>query len=316
MLGWRVLRRHLIFLFLFFLKILISPINPVSLGDEMMDVKLQNGQRMPLVGLGTWQMKDDVCRNAVTKALKAGYKHIDTAEHYFNEDQVRKGIEDSGVAREDIFLTTKLWIDDFGYEETLKACDASLERLGTEYVDLYLIHWPISSSDIRSIMKAMKELLDAGKIRAFGVSNFTITHLKKAIAIGKELDLKISANQVEFHPGLYQKELLEFCKDNDIVLTAYSPLTRGDVSENETMKEIAEKYNKTPAQVALRWMTEKDVVVIPKASSEGHIKENIDIEDFTLDDEDAKRIDDMGSDNRLIVPPFAEFDKEDVFPDA
>ena len=279
----------------------------------MESVSLRNGKRIPLIGLGTWQMKGDVCSDAVAKALEIGYRHIDTAAIYGNEEEVAAGIKASGVPREDIFLTTKLWIDDFGYEETLKACDASLERLGTGYVDLYLIHWPISSSDLHGTMKAMKELLDAGKIKAFGVSNFTIAHIEKAMKISRELDLPISVNQVEFHPGLYQKKLLEFCKENEIVLTAYSPLTRGDVSENGTMKEIAERYSKTPAQVALRWMMDMDVVVIPKASSEDHIRENFDVDDFTLDDEDAKRIDGMGSDNRLIVPPFAEFEKKDVF---
>ena len=280
---------------------------------SMDSMRLVDGSTIPMLGLGTWQMTGEKCEAAVRIALETGYRHIDTASIYGNEEEVAAGIKASGVPREDIFLTTKLWIDDFGYEGTLKACDASLERLGTDYVDLYLIHWPVSSSDIHGTMRAMKELLDAGKIKAFGVSNFTMAHLEKAMKIGKGLDLAIAVNQVEFHPGLYQKELLEFCKENKIVLTAYSPLTRGNVSENATIKDIAERYNKTPAQVALRWMMDKDVVVIPKAASEDHIKENFDVDDFTLDDEDAKRIDKMGGDDRLVTPSFAEFDKQDVF---
>ncbi len=174
------------------------------------------------------------------------------------------------------------------------------------------MHWPDSSRDMKETVSAMKDLYDDGKIRAFGVSNFTIPHLKRAIEVSKDIGIPISVNQVEFHPGLYQEKLMTFCQDNDIVLEAYSPLTRGDIILDDTIQTIADNHAKTPAQVALRWMVQKDVVIIPKASSKDHIKENMEIFDFELTSDEMHTIDRLGDANRLINPPFAEFDVADA----
>ncbi len=269
--------------------------------------KLNNNKKIPILGIGTWQLTGSTCTKAIQTALEQGYTHIDTAEAYGNEGDIGKALEQSKVNREDLVITSKLWMSHYKHADAINACNASLEKLGTDYLDLYLMHWPDSKQDLRETMRAMKELYETNKIKAFGVSNFTIAHLKKAIPIAKELDFPITTNQIEFHPGLYQEELVNYCKDNDIAIEAYSPLTRGKINDDEVLKSIADKYNKTPAQIALRWIIDKDIIAIPKASSEEHIVENLDIFDFTLDDEDAKSIDSLGSSNRLINPPFAEF---------
>lgn len=275
------------------------------MGDKM-NTKLQNGMTMPLLGFGTWQLTDTKCINAIEIALKKGYKHIDTAEAYGNESEIGKVLKNFN--REDLFITSKLWISHYKYDDAIKACDESLSKLGTDYLDLYLMHWPDGSQDIEETIKAMKELYDTKKIKAFGVSNFTIKHLEKAIPIAEKIGIPITVNQVEFHPGLYQKELMDFCKENKIVLEAYSPLARGKVSDNDVLSNIASKYNKTPAQITLRWILDKDIVVIPKASSEEHIVDNMDVFDFALDDVDIESINNMGNSERLVVPEFAEFD--------
>ncbi|MFP4118394.1 MAG: aldo/keto reductase, partial [Candidatus Woesearchaeota archaeon] len=174
-------------------------------------------------------------------------------------------------------------------------------------------HWPDSSKELRPVLEAMKKLIDDGKIKSFGVSNFTAAHIEKAYSLSKSIGVHPVINQVEFHPGLYQKELQEYCKDKDIMLTAYSPLGRGRSIEYDIFQELAEKYNKTKSQIALRWALDRDVVVIPKSSSKEHIQENLEIFDFTLDDEDASAIDSLGDDQRILDPGFAEFDRKDVF---
>ena len=272
---------------------------------EFKKIELNNGTLMPQLGLGTWQLNSSECIHSVKRALELGYTHIDTAEMYMNEEEIGVAIKNS--AREKLFITSKVWQKGLTYERVLKACEISLTKLGTEYLDLYLIHWPDKYMDLRDVLKAFKKLYDGKKIRAFGVSNFTINHLKDTLKVANELNLPISVNQVEFHPYLYQKELLNFCKEHNIILTAYSPLIKGKIVSDETINKIANKHEKTPGQVTLQWMIQKSIVVIPKASSENHLKENINL-NFSLDEEDIMKIDNINKKERLINPGFGEFD--------
>ena len=250
---------------------------------------------VPVLGLGTWQLKGNECVNTVKKAIELGYSHIDTAEEYRNEEEIGKAI--FNFNRDELFITSKVWPNHFEFKKTIKACNNSLERLKTDYIDLYLMHWPKTKIPFEETLKAMQKLKEGGKIKHIGVSNFDIKQLKKAMESG----VKIANNQVEFHPGLYQKDLLGFCKENNITVTAYSPIARGKVFEMKTIKEIAEKYEKTEAQVSLRWLLQKGTIVIPKASSKQHLKENMAIFDWKLEKEDIQKIDDLGNSQRLIT---------------
>ncbi|MEK6831071.1 MAG: aldo/keto reductase [Nanoarchaeota archaeon] len=281
---------------------------------QIKKIKLNNKTEIPSMGLGTWQLTGSQCLYAVKKALELGYRHIDTAESYSNETEIVKAIKEffksSKILREKLFITSKAWPDKLDYYGVLAACEQSLARLETHYLDLYLLHWPSRNLNYKEIFKAFKILYEKGKIKAFGVSNFTINHLKDAIPICKKLKLPLSVNQVEFHPLLYQKELLDFCNKNNIVITAYCPLARGKISENKLISELASRYKKTPEQISLKWLLEKNIVVIPKSSSEKHLKENLNL-NFSLSKEDINKIDNITEhegQERLIVPSFAEFD--------
>jgi 2,5-diketo-D-gluconate reductase B len=267
------------------------------------EIKLNNGKSIPALGLGTWQLKGAICINSVKGAIEIGYNHIDTAEIYGNEEEVGRAIKETGTLRKELFITSKKFPFQLTYNSVIKSCEKSLKKLSTDYLDLYLLHWPKRKKNMK-YLEAFKKLLDEGKIKSFGVSNFTIHHLKDILPITESLGLKISVNQVEFHPLLYQKELLEFCKEKNIVMTAYSPLARGMVYENDILREIGIKYNKTPGQISLRWLLQKNLVVIPKASSEKHLAENINVFDFKLKEEDIKKIDSISERKRLINPPF------------
>ncbi|MAG01821.1 oxidoreductase [Candidatus Pacearchaeota archaeon] len=269
------------------------------------NIFLNNNTQMPLIGLGTWQMKHQTCIDAVKKSLDLGYIHLDTAEVYMNESEIGQAIKD--FSREKLFITSKVAPDDLDYYRVLAACEESLARLETEYLDLYLIHWPNSKMNLPEVLKAFKKLYDEGKIKAFGVSNFTINHLKETLEITNQLNLPLSVNQVEFHPRLYQKELLDFCNQNNISITAYSPLAMGLVFEDKILTKIANNHNKTAGQISLRWLLDKNLVIIPKASSEQHLKENLDL-NFKLSEEETKEIDNIDESQRLINPRFAEFD--------
>ena len=271
----------------------------------MKKIRLNNKTEIPEIGLGTWKLKGYECIGAVRKALEIGYRHIDTAEIYTNEEEIGEAIK--GFLRDKLFITSKVWPNQLNHDRVLKSCEMSLKKLRTDYIDLYLIHWPDKYLDIKDILKAFKFLYDQGKIKAFGVSNFTINHIKDTLKIADRLNLPITVNQVEFHPLLYQRELLDFCKKNNIVITAYSPIAKGRVIENGVIKEIARNYNKTTAQVSLRWLLDKGTVVIPKAKSEKHLAENLDV-DFKLSEEDNKKIDNININQRLTNPGFAEFD--------
>ena len=262
--------------------------------------KLSSGDEIPAVGLGTWNLKGGKCRKVVKEAIKIGYRHIDTAEIYGNQRFIGQVVKDK---REEIFITSKVWIENLHYDDVLNACENSLKELKVEYIDLYLVHWPNRNVDIKETMLAMKKLLDDGLIRNIGVSNFTINHLKDALKIG----VNIVANQVEFHPYLYQKELLNFCKKNNILVIAYSPLGRGNLLKDQKIAEVAEKHGKTPAQVCLRWLYEKGIASIPKASSPKRLKENIEIFDFKLG-KDMDKIDRLNRNFRFVNPDFSDFD--------
>ncbi|MFW5976822.1 MAG: aldo/keto reductase [Bacillota bacterium] len=270
----------------------------------MKNIKLKSGDKIPALGLGTWQNNGKNCINSVKKAIELGYTHIDTADAYNNHKEVGKGIKKSGINRENLFLTTKIWRENLSYSKVISSGKRFLKELDTEYLDLLLIHWPNQSIPISETLKGMEELKNEGIVKNIGVSNFTINHLKEALEVNEDL---ITVNQVEFHPYLYQKKLLNFCQNNDIVITAYSPLARGEIFNDDTFKELSEKYDKSPAQLSLKWLVDKDIVVIPKASSESHIKDNMKIFDWKLPDKAKEKLDNMNKNKRIIDPPFGEF---------
>ncbi len=263
-----------------------------------MKAKLNNGVEMPMLGLGTWQLRaEKEAENAVTWALEAGYRHIDTAAYYNNEESVGKALRNSGLPREEIFVTTKLKNDD--HKDPLRAFNTSLRKLDINYIDLYLIHWPVQSMR-NNTWKVFEKLYKEGRCRAIGVSNFTIRHLKELLKVAKIVP---AVNQVEFTPYLYQKELLEFCEKNKIQVEAYSPLTRGKKLKDTKLVEIAKKYDKTTAQVLLRWALQHDVVVIPKSKTKQRIEENFSVFDFRLSAKDMKKFDGFNEDLRLCWDP-------------
>jgi len=263
---------------------------------------LPTGKAMPSLGLGTWQLTGQDCSRAVRTALALGYTHIDTADFYGNHAEIAEAI--AGVPRERLFITSKVKPSDLQHDDLKASAARLLRELKLDYLDLLLIHWPNKEIPMAETFTALAEIVAEGKVRHIGVSNFTVRHLKEALSVSK---VPIVVNQVEFHPFLYQKELLAFCKENKIRLTAYSPLARGKVFKDETLKAIGKKHGKTPGQVALRWLHERGIVVIPKASSETHLKENLDLFGFALDDEDTTAIGRLPQE-RLVNPPFAEFD--------
>ncbi|KFZ40833.1 MULTISPECIES: aldo/keto reductase [Thermoactinomyces] len=271
--------------------------NPKKLSDT---VKLANGVEMPRLGLGVWKAKDgEEVQNAVKAAIQTGYRLIDTAAVYKNEEGVGKAIKESGVSREDLFITTKVWNDDQGYESTLQAFEESRKKLGLEYIDLYLIHWPVKGK-YKETWKALEKLYEDGLVKAIGVSNFQVHHLKDLLSDAK---VKPMVNQVEFHPYLTQKELLSYCNEENIQLEAWSPLMQGEVVRVDVIKELAEKYGKTPAQIVLRWDLQHGVVTIPKSVKEHRIQENADVFDFELSREDMDKLDALNKNHRYGPDP-------------
>ncbi|KAB8137569.1 aldo/keto reductase [Gracilibacillus oryzae] len=268
---------------------------------------LHNGVKMPWFGLGVFQVDDgEEVINSVKWALEHGYKSIDTAAIYKNEEGVGQAIKESGVPREELFITSKVWNGDQGYEETLKAFDTTLEKLGLEYLDLYLIHWPVPAQNkYKETWKAMEVLYKAGKIRAIGVSNFKEHHLDDLIS---EAEIVPMVNQVEYHPDLQQTSLHEFCKKHQIQLEAWSPLKQGQILADETITSIAKNHGKTTAQVVLRWDLQNGVVTIPKSVKKHRIHENADIFDFELTEEEMKMISQINKEER-IGPDPDHFDK-------
>lgn len=261
---------------------------------------LHNGVKMPWFGLGVFKVEDGAeVVNSVKWAIEAGYKSIDTAAVYGNEEGVGQGIKESGVPREELFITTKVWNADQGYESTLKAFDESMKKLGLEYLDLYLVHWPVEGK-YKDTWRALETLYKEGKIKAIGVSNFQIHHLEDVI---KDAEIVPMVNQVEYHPRLTQKELQAFCRQHSIQLEAWSPLMQGKLLDDETLTEIAEKYGKSVAQVILRWDLQNEVVTIPKSVKEHRIYDNASIFDFELSQEEMERIDGLNRDERVGPDP-------------
>ncbi|MEU5608660.1 aldo/keto reductase [Streptomyces sparsogenes] len=251
-------------------------------------VTLNNGVRIPQLGFGVFQVPDVETAAAVTAALEAGYRSIDTAAIYGNESGVGKALADSGIARDDLFITTKLWNSDQGYDATLKAFDASLDKLGLDYVDLYLIHWPTPARDLyRESWKAIEKLAADGRIRAAGVSNFQPAHLRRLL---EGTDLVPVVNQIELHPGLQQNELRALHADLNIATEAWSPLAQGAVLGDDAITTIAAQHGKSPAQVVLRWHLQLGNIVIPKSVTPARIRENLDVFDFALSDEEMASI--------------------------
>ncbi|TWD98832.1 diketogulonate reductase-like aldo/keto reductase [Neobacillus bataviensis] len=263
---------------------------------------LNNGVEMPWLGLGVFQVKDgEEVISSVKTALEVGYRSIDTAAIYKNEEGVGQAIVESNVPREELFITTKLWNADQGYETALAAFEKSLEKLGLEYLDLYLIHWPLpSQGKYVETWRALEKLYKDGRVRAIGVSNFKVHHLEDIIA---NCEIKPMVNQVEYHPRFNQRELHDFCKKNGIQLEAWSPLMQGGLLDDPTLVEIAKKYNKSTAQIIIRWDIQTGVVTIPKSVKPHRIAENADIFDFELSQEDLEKINALNQDKRMFADP-------------
>ncbi|MDA0195184.1 MAG: aldo/keto reductase [Bacteroidetes bacterium] len=264
-------------------------------------VTLNNGTEMPVFGLGVWKSEAGTeTENAVTWALETGYIHIDTASLYKNEDSVGKAVKESGIPREQLFITTKVWNTDQGYKSTLKAFDDSLEKLGMDYVDLYLIHWPNGDLSVKT-WKALEEIHSQGRSKAIGVSNFMVSHLDEFLP---HCNVKPAVNQVEFHPYLQLRELQSFCQTNGIQLEAWAPIMKGHVSEVKELIEIGEKYGKTPPQVTIRWELQLGVITIPKSVRQHRIVENADVFDFELSATDMEVIASLEKNYRYGMDPY------------
>jgi diketogulonate reductase-like aldo/keto reductase len=272
---------------------------PVTLKST---VQLNNGVSMPRLGLGVYLMRPGkVTYQAVKAALETGYCLVDTASMYRNEEDVGRAVRDSGVPREEVFITTKLWNGDHGYDSALRAFDASLERLGLGYIDLYLIHFPVPNLRNES-WRALENILASGRARAIGVSNYTERHLKDLL---RHASVVPAVNQVEFSPFLYQRDLLEFCRKQEIQLEAYAPLTAGRRLHDPRITAIAKKHGRTNAQILLRWAIQHEVVVIPKSTHPGRIEENAQVFDFELTSDEVSALDSLHDGFRSSWDPTA-----------
>ncbi len=261
---------------------------------------LNNGVEMPYLGLGVYLSEDGrEVINAVKWAVESGYRHIDTASIYENEQGVGEGIRASGIQREDIFLVSKVWNTDQGYDTTIRAFEASLKRLGTDYLDLYLIHWPVAGK-YKETWRALEELYRENRIRAIGVSNFMQHHLEDLL---EGANVVPAVNQMEFHPFLVQQSLLEYCYSHGIQYEAWSPLMQGHIFKEPVFQRMADKYGKTIAQIALRWNMQKGVITIPKSSKKERIRANADIFDFSIAEEDMRIIDALDKGKRFGPDP-------------
>ena len=253
------------------------------------------GVEMPILGLGTWKIEGKTAYKSVQWALEAGYRHIDTAMLYKNEKPIGKAVKDYEIDREELFITSKVWDDDQGYDSTLKACQKSLDRLQMDYLDLYLIHWPRKKRN--ETWRAMQTLLEEEKVRAIGVANFYIHHLEELL---EKFEIPPAVNQFELNPFLYRTDLIEFCRSHAIAVEAYSPLTHGKKLGHSLLKELAEKYKKSPAQILIRWSLQHEFIVIPKSESKEHIEQNIEVFDFSLEGSDMEKLDTLEEEYMLL----------------
>ncbi len=257
--------------------------------------------RLPALGFGTFRLVGETCRRQVLKALEAGYRHIDTARAYDNEEEVGRALSESNVERSEIFLTSKVWMDDLEPKRVLRSAEKSLRHLRTDYLDLYLIHWPSDRFPLDATLDALMQLRSEGKIRQLGVSNFPPAFFLHACEMAP-----IFTNQVEYHPLLGQDRLLKLARERGILLTAYSPLAQGAVFKEELLVEIGRKYGKSAGQVALRWLLQQDgVATIPRTSSEENLRDNIAVFDFELSGDDVERINLLPKNQRTVTPAFA-----------
>jgi diketogulonate reductase-like aldo/keto reductase len=260
---------------------------------------LNNGVKMPWLGLGVWKAKDgDEVTLAVRSAIESGYRSVDTAAVYGNETGVGEGIRQSGIDRDQLFITTKVWNADQGYETTLKAFDESMKKLGIDTLDLYLVHWPVKGKYVET-WKALEKLYRDGYVRAIGVSNFHIHHLED---LRQNCEITPAVNQVEYHPLLVQKDLHAYCQERHIQLEAWSPLMQGNL-DHPLLVELGQKYGKSPAQIIIRWDLENQVVTIPKSVTPERIRQNADVFDFSLSPEDVERISALNENKRFGPDP-------------
>jgi len=262
--------------------------------------RLTSGHRLPAVGFGTWNLAGDDLRTALEAALDAGYTHVDTAEGYFNEETVGEAIAASDVDREDLFLTSKVLPKNLDYESVVRSCEATLDRLDTDYLDLYLVHWPNPAVSIRETMAAMETLVERDLVRSVGVSNFDAYQVGAALRVA---DVPIAVNQLEYHPYYQQRDTVEFCRAEGVAVEAAAPLARGAVLDDEVVLDLAEDYDRSPAQVVLRWAREHGVVVLPKSSDPGHVRENLRVTEWSLDDGDVERLDERARDEPVYDAP-------------
>ncbi|WP_368408891.1 aldo/keto reductase [Halorussus limi] len=277
--------------------------------EAVADLSPPTTHGMPMLGLGTYQMEEyDECVEAVKRAFGMGYRHVDTAEGYDNEDAVGDAIEEAEIDRDDIFVATKVSPDNLDYDHVLTSAADSFERLGVDFVDLLYVHWPTGEYEATDTLEAFAELREEGLIGEIGVSNFTVDLLEEAVEVADE---PIFANQVEMHPLLPQTELQQFCTqdDVDVELVAYSPIARGDVSDVDELQEVAEKHDATPQQISLAWLREKGVTAIPKATSEDHLRENWLSLGVELDDDDMEKIDSIEERRRIVDPDEAPWNQ-------
>jgi 2,5-diketo-D-gluconate reductase B len=274
----------------------------MSSGAIMESLKTQ-GISLPRLGLGTFRMQGDVCRAAVESALGLGYRHIDTAEMYANEEAIGPAIAGSGVARKDLHVTTKVWHENLGPDAIRRAFDTSLKKLQLDHVDLYLVHWPSPTMNLPSVMETLMKLKEEGRTRAIGVANFNIALLKQAV---EEIKAPIACNQIEYHVMLDQTPVRKYLASKSIPLVAYCPLAQGRAATNETLMAIGRKHDASAAQVALKWLLDQDgVAAIPKASRAESQQANLGALDVKLDDDDRKAIASLPKDQRFVKPGFA-----------
>ncbi len=264
---------------------------------------LNSKTEIPMLGLGTWKLRKDKGEKAIKEALQLGYRHLDTANVYHNHQIIAEIIKKVGIKRENLFLTSKIWRTDLEKDAVIKTGNRILKELNTKYVDLLLVHWPNSSIPIEETLTGMKTLKKQGKVRAIGVSNFTISHIKEALKTG----IKITNNQVEYHPSFSQQKLQTFCEEHNIIITAYSPVGQGQDLRIQVIQDLAEKYKQTPAQIIINWHIQKGRVVIPRSADPAHLRENIESLDFVLEKKDLEKINNLPRGKRLVAPPFHEF---------
>ena len=269
-------------------------------------IEFYNGNQMPMLGLGTFRVEnDDTCKEAVKHAIESGYRSIDTAKVYGNEEQVgqgiKEGLESTGLNREDIFVTSKLFFEDFGRENVAQAYETSIQKLGLDYLDLYLVHWPGTNEAVMiDTWKGMEDLYKDNRVKNIGVSNFNPDHFEALLA---QVSIKPVINQVEFHPYFTQEKLRKYLEAQNIYMESWSPFMNAQILNDETLNEIGKEVNKTAAQVIIKWNMQHNVVVIPKTVTSSRIEENIDVFDFELSADQMKRIDDLNKDQRIGPDP-------------